>query len=233
MQPIPDTCKKSKNLRTDRSWVQGKPTTIILLRDIAIKGLLMTYCYTHRSANCSAHIREASSGRRWELMKRPIAEQRAKSKILKPSVLNVTASSNPFLQGSGRGGTQIVRTRGKEGLQGNSVSQTHQGRCTSVLRVTVAAHKTCTRSSQTGPLYPCELFSLLWLFFGGGRGLAIGLLPVCFYFCFCVSMKGLFVFGVLCLFSREQREKEINLGGQGVREDLEEMTEWKYMIKIL
>lgn len=60
------------------------------------------------------------------------------------------------------------------------------------------------------------------------------LLPVCFYFyfCFCVSVKGLFVFGVLCLFSREQREKEINLGGEGVREDLEEMTEWKYMIKI-
>lgn len=53
-----------------------------------------------------------------------------------------------------------------------------------------------------------------------------------FIFCVCVSVKGLFLFGVLCLFSREQREKEINLGGEGVREDLEEMTEWKYMIKI-
>lgn len=84
----------------------------------------MTYCYTHRSANCSTHIREASSGSRWELMKRLIAEQRAKSKILEPLVLNVTASSNPFLQGSGRRGTQIVKARGKGALQGNGISQT-------------------------------------------------------------------------------------------------------------
>lgn len=82
---------------------------------------------------------------------------------------------------------------------------------------------------QKTHLYPCGPFSLLWLFL---KSMAIGLSPVCFYFCFCVSVKGLFVVGVFCLFSREQREKEINLGGEGVREDLEEMTEWKYMIKV-
>lgn len=32
LEPIPDTGKRDKNLRVDRSWLKGKPTTVLLLK---------------------------------------------------------------------------------------------------------------------------------------------------------------------------------------------------------
>lgn len=62
-----------------RSWDQTnqEPNQILLFcwRKVAIKWLLMTFCYTHRPVPCSAIIREASCCSRWEQIQRPTAGQ--------------------------------------------------------------------------------------------------------------------------------------------------------------
>lgn len=97
---MPDTARVAKNLRLDRLWPSGKPSTIILLKEHSYK---MTssdiFCYIHTLVSCSVIIKEAVSYcSRWELIERPTTGQYVECKT-GHSALNGMSSSNPKPQG--------------------------------------------------------------------------------------------------------------------------------------
>ena len=62
-EPMSNTAWVIENLRLASSVTSGKTKyNCSKMKSVAIKWLLMTFCYTHRSVPCSAIIREASSG---------------------------------------------------------------------------------------------------------------------------------------------------------------------------
>lgn len=154
---------------------------------------LIRFCYTHKSAPCSTHIREASFCRKWESMQRPTTGQCAESEDFER---NSSTEKGKWANGSTPNQEAPVIDACWERQSVTGLSTIFQGRPHAQIWLT-----------QTTKYVLCGIFVLLSLLFHFLFYWFLVWFELIFVSCFC--------------FERERREREnIKLSQLGSREDL-------------
>lgn len=105
----------------DRSWLKGKHTTVLLLKECSNKVIPNDILLYPWICTCSTQTREESCCGEMELTQRPTTGQCAETESLDHSSVKVVFSPIPSPQSSGSYAKEELRARGDRWLQGNII----------------------------------------------------------------------------------------------------------------